>query len=203
VLREIERLNQFQTLLGCAGALVYLACNDWFIQHWLGATLHAPLSWQAAFAANLAVTCAGQLGYDLAPRCCEEGMRVGGITAALMALLNLGLSLLAVKLGSIFGIALAGVISQSAVVLALGWYSCRRIKISWWRLSLRNWLLGLVVTAVGLAIRVWLPLQSLQSAFVNAGVILLGVLLVSLLLGIRIKDVREEALILRDIFRGR
>jgi O-antigen/teichoic acid export membrane protein len=198
-LREIERLNQFQTLLGCAGALAYLACNDWFMRFWLGESLRAPLSWQAAFAANLAVTCAGQLGYELTPRCCEQGMRVGGVTAALMALLNLGLSLIAVKLGSLFGIALAGVISQSAVVLGLGWYSCRQIKIPWWRLTLRNWLLALAVTALGVAIHILLPIHSALTGGVTAGICLAAILLVAFILGIRMKDVREEIVIVRGI----
>jgi hypothetical protein len=199
-LREIERLNQFQTVLGCAGALIYLACNDWFIQFWLGKSLHAPLSWQAAFAANLAITCAGQLGFDLAPRCCDQGIRVGGITAALMALLNLGVSLIAMKLGSLFGIALAGVISQSAALLGLGWYSCRQINMSWWRLSLRNWLLALAVTLLGVALRILLPVHSALAVGVTAGVCLATILLIAYLLGIRIRDVQEEIVILRGSF---
>jgi O-antigen/teichoic acid export membrane protein len=199
-IREAGRLNQFQTLLGCAGALAYLAANEWFIQFWLGKNFHAPLSWQAAFAANLAVTCAGQVGFDLAPRCCEGGMRVGGITTALMASLNLGLSLLAAKMGSLFGIALAGVVAQSIGLMGLGWYTCRQMHISWWRLSLRNWLLALAVTALGILMHSWMPVNSVLSATGTAFGSLAAVLLAAFLLGIRIKDLREEALVLRGIF---
>ena len=200
--REAERLNQFQTLLGCTGALVYLAVNDWFIQFWLGKSLHAPLSWQAAFAASLAICCAGQAGFDLAARCCDQGIRVGGLTAALMALLNLGLSLVAMKLGSVFGIALAAVISQSAVLLGVGWYSCRRIKMSWWRLSLRNWLLALAVTGLGITMRILMPVHSALAGGITAGIYLATIVLIAFLLGIKIRDVRQEIVILRSIFGG-
>jgi len=202
-LREAERLNRFQTLLGCSAALAYLAVNDWFIGVWLGKGQHAPLSWQAAFAANLAVTGAGQLGFDLGPRCSDHGIRVAGITVALTSLLNLGLSLIAVRFGSVFGLALAGVISQSAAQLSLGWYSCRQIKLSWWRLSARNWLLALAVTALAIAMRRLLPLDSVLAAAGNALVVLAAALLIAFLLGIRISDVREEAAILRGMFGKR
>ena len=201
--REAGRLNQFQTVLGCAGALGYLAVNEWFIQLWLGKNFHAPPSWQAAFAANLAVSCAGQVGFDLAPRCCEGGMRVGGITCALMALLNLGLSVIAMKRGSLFGIALAGVISQSVGLIGIGWYTCRHMQMSWWRSSLRNWLLALAVTCFGVFLHQWLPIHSVFSAAGTAFVSVAVVALVGFLLGIRIKDLREEALVLRGLFGGR
>ena len=124
-LHEAQRLNKFQTLLGCSAALVYLAVNDLFIIHWLGKDLHADFSWQCAFALNLAITAAGLVGVDLAARCCEHGIRIGGIAVALTALLNLGLSLVAMKLGSILGIAVATVISQTLVTLGLGWFTSR------------------------------------------------------------------------------
>jgi O-antigen/teichoic acid export membrane protein len=202
-LREAQRLNQFQTLLGCAGAMGYLAINDWFITFWLGKSWHAPLSLQAAFAAYLAITGAGQLGFDLAARCCDQGIRVGGIAVALTTLLNLGLSLVAMKLGSLLGIALASVISQSVVQLSLGWYCCRHIKMSWWRLSLRNWLLALAMTALAVTLRVLMPAHSAVAAVLTAGVCLAAVLLAAFVLGIRINDLREELAIVRGIFGRR
>ena len=202
-LREAERLNQFQTLLGCAGAMVYLAINDWFITFWLGKSWHAPLSLQAAFAAYLAVTGAGQLGFDLAARCCDQGMQVGGITVTVTTLLNLGLSIAAMKLGSLFGIALASVISQSVLMLGLGWYSCRHTTLSWWRLSLRNWLLALTVTALAITMRVLLPIHSVAAAVLTAGICLATLLLAGFFLGIRISDLRQEFAIVRGILGKR
>lgn len=198
-LREAERLNKFQTLLGCSAALVYLAVNDWFIGLWLGRSLHAPLPWQAAFAANLAVTSGGLAGFELAARCCDGGIRVGGITVSAMALLNLGLSLVAMKLGSILGIALATVVTQSMLTLGLGWYACRHMKTSWWRLSLRNWFLAMGAAGLGIVLRIYLPVSSALTAAVAAAVCLAAMLLVAFLLGIRISDLREELAILRGM----
>jgi O-antigen/teichoic acid export membrane protein len=201
--RETERLNKFQTLMGCAAALVYLALNDWFIGWWLGQGLRAPLSWQAAFAANLAVTSGGLAGFELAARCCDGGIRVGGIAVTLTALLNLGLSLVAMKLGSVFGIALATVVTQSVLTLGLGWYACRHMQSSWWRLSLRNWFLALASVGVGLTMRVYLPIHSLLTAGLAAGVWVATVLLVAALLGIRVNDLRQEFAIVRGMFGKR
>src|SRR5258705_2851210 len=43
---ETLRLNRFQTFLGCAAVLVYLAINDAFMRWWLGAEYQVPLAWQ-------------------------------------------------------------------------------------------------------------------------------------------------------------
>lgn len=201
--KEAERLNKFQTLMGCSAALVYLIINDWFMRMWLGQSLHAPVSWQAAFAANLAVMSAGQAGLELACRCCEEGIRVGGIMIAGTVLLNLGLCVVAMKLGSIFGFALAIVVTQSVLTLGLGWYTCRKLKTSWWRLSVRNWLLALGAVGVGILMRVYQPVNSPLTAGMAAGVCLATAGLVAFALGIRIKDLREEFAVLRGIFNKR
>lgn len=199
--REAERLNKFQTLIGCSAALVYLAVNDWFVRLWLGPSFGAPLSWQAAFAANLAVMSAGQAGLELACRCCDEGMRIGGITLAVTALLNVGLCLVAAKLGSVFGFALATVITYSLLTQGLGWYACQQIKTSWWRLSVRNWFLALAAAGVGIILRVYLPVNSAFTAGVTAAADLITVLLVAFVLGIRSNDMRAELAILRGMFR--
>jgi O-antigen/teichoic acid export membrane protein len=201
-LRETERLNRFQTLLGCSAALVYMILNDWFIGVWLGKGLHAPVSWQAAFAANLAVTSGGLAGFELAARCSDGGIRVGGITVIVTALLNLGLSLVAMRLGSIFGIALATLATQSVLTLSLGWYACRQMRASWWRLSLRNWFLAMATVGVGVASRIYLPIQSALTAGAAAVICLVTVLLAALLLGIGINDLRQEWAIMRGIFGG-
>jgi O-antigen/teichoic acid export membrane protein len=199
-LREAERLNRFQTLMGCSAALVYLAVNDWFIGVWLGKSLHAPLSWQAAFAANLAIMSAGQAGVELACRCSDEGIRVGGMAIAATVFLNLGLCYLAMKQGSIFGFALAMVVTYSLLTQGLGWYACRKIKASWWRLSLRNWLLAIGATSLGVILRIYLPVNSAPAAAMVVAVCMAAILLIAFLLGIRINDLRDEFAILRAIF---
>jgi O-antigen/teichoic acid export membrane protein len=199
--REAERLNKFQTLMGCSAALVYMTNNDWFIGVWLGQSLHAPVSWQAAFAANLAVMSAGQAGLELACRCCDEGIRVGGIMIAGTVLFNLGLCFVAMKLGSIFGFAIAMVVTQSLLTQGLGWYACRKMNASWWRLSVRNWLLALGASGLGILLRIYLPINSAITAGASAAVCLAAMLLVASLLGIRINDLREEFALLQGIFQ--
>lgn len=201
--REAARLNKFQTLMGCSAAMVYLILNDWFIGVWLGRDLQAPLAWQAAFAANLAVMAAGQAGLELACRCSEEGIRVGGMAIAATVFLNLGLCYAAMKLGSIFGFALAMVVTQSVLSQGLGWYACRKMQVSWWKLSVRNWLLALGAAGLGILMRVYLPIHSALTAGMAAAVCLTGVLLVAMVLGIRINDLREEVAILRGMFGRR
>jgi O-antigen/teichoic acid export membrane protein len=202
-LREAERLNKFQTLLGCSAVLVYLAVNDWFIRRWLGQSFVAPLSWQAAFAATLALTSGGQTGFELASRCSDGGIRVGGIAVGVMALVNLGLSLVAMKMGSILGIALATVVTYSVLTLGLGWYACRHMKTSWWRLSLRNCLLALAVTMLAVTMRVLMPIHSTVTALLTGACCLAALLLTAFVLGIRIGDLRGEFAIMRGIFGKR
>ncbi len=201
--REAERLNRFQTLLGCTAAMGYLVINDWFIGVWLGKSLHAPLSWQAAFAANLAVMSAGQAGLELACRCSEDGIRVGGMAIAGTVFFNLGLCYAAMKLGSIFGFALAMVVTQSLLTQGLGWYSCRQMKASWWRLCLRNWFLALGAAGLGVVLRIYLPISSALNAGLVAALWLGTVTLIAFLLGIRITDLQEELAILRGLFGRR
>jgi O-antigen/teichoic acid export membrane protein len=190
--QELLRVNKFQTFLGCCAVLVYLAVNDLFIQFWLGKDFQAPFSWQIAFAANLGITAGGLMGVELAARCCAHGSRVGGIALMVAAFLNLGLSWIAMKRGSIFGIALATVIAQSAAVLFLGWFSSRQMRISWWRLSVRNWLLAW-----------WIPPRSWPEAVLLILVNVPAFFLMAAASGISLKDLREEKIIFQSILLKR
>jgi hypothetical protein len=77
------------------------------------------------------------------------------------------------------------------------------MKTSWWRLSLRNWLLALATAGLGITMRVYLPVHSALTAGITAGVFLIAVLLIAFLLGIRLNDLREEVAILRGMFGKR
>lgn len=189
---ELIRVNKFQTLLGCCAALVYLNVNDWFIGFWLGHDIQAPVSWQAAFAGYLAITAGCLMGYDLAARCCDHGIRVGGATTLITALLNIGLCWIAVRHHSIFGIALASFITQSGSVLFLGWFSSRQLKISWWRLSLKNWLLGVSMVGIGMLSRHLFAGKTGLSILLGGVVIVLAVWFVLLVTGITWQDLRHE-----------
>ncbi len=196
---EITLLNRMQACLACAAVLVYLLVNDWFIRLWLGKDFHESLLVQAAFAANMGVTAAGLTGFDLAPRCCDKGIRVGGITAVLCALLNLALAWTAMKLGWIPGIALAAVISQSAVVLGLGWYSSRQLNMSWWNLSVKHWILVLTVVAIGYGARSSFALGPLPAVLITCGSIAGALVLVVKVVGLGMHDVKREIGIFKAI----
>jgi O-antigen/teichoic acid export membrane protein len=200
---SVRRLTQFQALLGCAAAVIYLAINDFFMTHWLGPDMRAPLLWQAAFALNLAVTTSGEAGVEVSTRCGGNGMRVAGLLIATTGLLNLGLSVISAKLGWIAGIGLATVIAQSLLSLGLGWYVCRHLNMRWTPWILRTWLAPVLVVCLAAVGRKVLPFNSLGNVF------LLAIGYASLLaamawaLGINSALIREEWAVIRAILRRR
>jgi len=198
--REMARLNKFQTFVGCAAALVYLMINDTFITLWLGRDYLVPLSWQAAFAANMAVTAAGYAGFFLSARCGDNGVRIGGIGVALSTLLKVGLSFAAMQAGSILGIALATVVSQSCVVLALSWFTFRQMKVSFWHFALKGWLVSLAVVGLGLALRVSFPPNSVVTVLWLSVVSVGTLIIVARALDIKLEDVRQEMAAVRSLF---
>ena len=190
--REIERLNKFQTFMGCAAALVYLAVNDVFIRFWLGSEFQVPVFWQVAFAAQLSVSAAGYVGFDLAARCSDRGIRIGGISVISAVILNFVLSYVAMKRGSILGIAVATVFAQSCLVLGLGRFSFGELKMSWWKLSFRTWLLALAAVALGFGLKSYLPLDSLQNGCLLVMICFAALLIIARALNISLADVRQE-----------
>ncbi len=199
--RETERLGRFQTFLGCAAALVYVAVNDTFMRLWLGGEYQVPLAWQGAFAANMAVTAAGYAGYDLAARCGPEGLRFGAITVVIAIVFKVAASYWAMVENSIFGIALSTIISQSIVVLASAWFAAKAIRVSWWRLVGNGWLisLGLVVFAVFWKASLWS-----HGVYGKAGFFMTALLLLAAtakILGLNAAEIRTEFDAVRSIFR--
>lgn len=205
--QELMRLGRFQTFLGCSAALVYLNVNDWFMGLWLGPDYQAPFLWQIAFATSVAVAGGGQMVCSLTPRCANNGLRVGGIVSLLAALLNLGLSFAAMNLSSvigmnfsIFGIALATVISQSSRDLFLGRYAAQQLSISWWRLNVKNWLLALATIVFGAVIRTGVPLRGAQDVSLAIAIHAVWLLIVARLAGISLKDLQQEKLMFQAMF---
>ncbi len=206
---EILRLNKFQTFLGCSAALAYLIINDGFMHLWMrGQHLQVPLLWQTAFAGVLAITGAGLMPNYVALRCGDRGIRVTGIVALFCALLNFGLSFLAMELSpvlgmkfSIFGIALATVIAASVKFLYLGRFCARELEISWWKLIMKNWLLALGITCFAVLVRWALP----QTGAINIALLVLiqlsAFLVIARMAGVGLKDLREEKRIFQAIFQ--
>ncbi|MGH8101033.1 MAG: hypothetical protein ACREIW_07030, partial [Chthoniobacterales bacterium] len=209
-IREILRLNKFQTFLGCCAALVYLMINDAFMRFWMrGQNLEVPLLWQIAFAGVLAITGPGSTPNYVALRCSDRGIRVTGVVALLCALLNFGLSFLSMELSpvlgmkfSIFGIALATLIAASVKFLYLGRFCAQELGISAWTLIIKNWLLALGVVFFAVLVRCTLP----QTGAINIALLVLIQLLAFLAIaraaGLGWSDLQEEKRILAAMFRA-
>jgi hypothetical protein len=170
---EMRRLNQFQTLLGCGAALAYLAGNDIFMKIWWyhrdNVVAPAALVLQLAFALNLAVTASGDAGLQLALRSGKPGLRWAGTFVAITGVLNLGLSILAMKMGSLWGIAMATVVAQSVDSLGCSFYICRFLKMPWWPWVLRGWLFPLLGIALAGWLRMMWPMDSILHATLLIG----------------------------------
>lgn len=162
LLVELNRLSVFEVVLCCGGVLGYLAFNNLFISIWLGKAYQAPLIWQFAFAANLAVTIGGNAGIQMSMRTGDKGVRMAGIVVAGTGLLNLGLSILSVKMGSIAGVAWATVLAQSISSICLGTVTCRCLNLSPLRWIARCWLLPVGFTASAAALKELFPDESLM-----------------------------------------
>jgi O-antigen/teichoic acid export membrane protein len=200
-LAEAQRLNIFQILLGCGAALGYLALNDFFVKHWLGAKYQGPLAWQIAFACNLVVTVGGDAGIVIASRCGESGMKKLGLAVGGTGLLNLALSLVSMKFGSITGIAAATVIAQSVLSISLGYVACRFLKLSLIRWTVKSWLLPLAIVFAAVGLKVIFSGQDLP----HIGVLLAcyaGLFVVAALLtGMDGKMLRSEIATLRAMLK--
>lgn len=200
---EITKLGKFQTLFGASAALAYLFINDWFVTLWLGADFLVPLNLQVAFAANLAVTACGYAGFELTARSGPHGLRYGALTVGVAAVLNLGLSLVAVRFGHAAGIAWATVVAQSVLILACGRYSYRFLGLSWKNLVLRNWVCCLLLVGLVWLVRWQFPLNSpahLAVALVTSAILIRGLMYG---IGFRLRDLHNEMAVVRSLFQKR
>lgn len=195
---ETERLSSFQIILGCAAALVYLTMNDSFVHLWLGRDFQAPFGLEMAFAAVLVTTAAGQAGFDMGGRCCEHGIRVGGIIVMAAALVNFGLAWLAMRQGWLWGIALATAVVQVFVMLAMGRFTARNMKLSWWRLTVRNWLLGLATLGLGAWEHEFLTSADGLKIAIVLGVDVVALVCIVRLVNVGMADLRREL----SLFKG-
>jgi O-antigen/teichoic acid export membrane protein len=198
---EVQRLNQFQVVLGCAASLAYLAINDFFITVWLGPNYRVPFAWQTAFAVTLAVTTAGDAGVQVSGRCGARGLRAAGIAIGGAGILNLFLAIVSAKLGSITGIAWSAALSQSALGIVLGCYTSRYLGIPGRVWVAKSWLLPLgVVSAAGL-LKHWLPGQSFAHISLLMGCYALLLLGACAFVGVTREMLRAELAIIRNMVK--
>jgi O-antigen/teichoic acid export membrane protein len=195
----VERLLTFQSSIATFGAMAYLAIDSMLIGtifgHWRVVSL--PLQW--AFALNLAVTMCGDAGIQVAGIATRTGVRTAGAAIGITALLNLGLSYAAMKMGSIEGIAYATVIAQTLLSWFLGWHVCRVLKLSCSRWFLRSWLLP----AVFVSATAWAQWRIGPGTWTGAAILfsivcVLGIIH-ALLAGVNREFLRKELSVLRSL----
>jgi O-antigen/teichoic acid export membrane protein len=203
VKEEACRLNAVQTLAGLTAALGYLMVNDWFMELWLGAGMKAPLSWQFAFAASLAVTAGSDVGIQLGLRTGERGIAFGGKLIGITALLNLSMSYIFMRVGSIVGIAGATVVAQSVMSLVASRYLCTEFGLPWHRWALRSWVLPVSILLVGTLARTKLSFNGFQgpAAYCGLAIALTGI--AAWLLGATPAALKHEARVWLGMLRGR
>ncbi|MDB6022024.1 MAG: hypothetical protein JWQ04_1881 [Pedosphaera sp.] len=202
---EMNRLNQFQILLGCGAALSYLAFNDIFMKIWWFHTAHpippAALPLQIAFALNLAVTASGDTGLQLALRSGSQGLRMGGMLVATTGLLNVVLSLIAMKMNYLPGIALATVLAQAVAMLGSSFYICRHLKIAWLPWAFKGCILPLIgISFAGWLRTVW-PLDSALHTVLLLGTYTAILAAAAWGLGLNVALIKEELLIVKQFIK--
>ena len=198
---ETKRLNIFQIIAGLGAALGYLALNDLFVKLWLGEKYQGPLLWQVAFACNLAVTTGGDAGIQIASRCGEGGLKKLGLAVGGTGLLNLALSVCAMKIGYIAGIAIATVIAQSVLSITLGYFTCRHLKLSMVEWTLKSWLLPLMVVLAGAGLKMIFPEQSLWHIGALLGCFLALLAVAAWLAGVNRQMLQAEIATLRSALK--
>jgi hypothetical protein len=200
---EMRRLNQFQILLGCGAALAYLAGNDAFIRLWWlhkqNLTSPAPLPLQMAFALNLAVTASGDAGLQLALRSGKNGLRWVGTMVALTGTLNLGLSILAMTMGSLRGIAMATVLAQSLSVLGASFYICRHLRVPWLPWALKGCVLPLAGISLAGWLRMRLPMDSVSHVFLLVGCYAAMLFAAAWGLGVNLALIKDEVKMIKTM----
>src|SRR6185436_8756542 len=147
---------------------------------------------QFAFALSLVITGCADAAVQTAPRCCPRGLRISGVAVATTALINVTLSVVAMKRGSILGIALATVVAQSFFSLWLSRFLCRELNLSWPRWIWRGWLAPVMIIGCAFAARVPLPFDSMRNVLLLAGAYLLLFLAALAAAGITADLLRQE-----------
>ena len=108
-------LHRLQIWGSMCMAIVYVFLNDKFIELWLGEEYRVSVYLQLAFAANLVFAAAGDAPIRGVSMFSSANLPYFGRVLFGMGALNLGLSLLFMKLGSLIGIAIATVVAQGGL----------------------------------------------------------------------------------------
>lgn len=209
LLTELHRLSVFEIIMACGVTLGYLAFNNLFIKIWLRPGNEEPLLLQAAFAANLAVTCGGNAGMQTAMRVGDKGLKTAGIAALLTGLLNLVLSIISVKFAStlglsraVTGVAIATVVAQSIYTIYLGRLTCRHLGLSTAKWIGRCWLLPIAFTTFAAVLKALFPLDTVGHLGLLTAAYAVVFLAVCVLAGMNGELWRAEIKVIRSMLLG-
>jgi len=153
----VKKVQQLQGILTAALALGYLWFNDVFMGLWLGQEYRVSIWLQGAFVLNLVIIGSADAGVQAASRMGRSGIKHFGVIVVLSALLNLGLSALALKFDWLIGVALATALAQLIQVIYLGHYSIRNLGQSYGGWFLRTTLWPLLFLGVAFICRLLVP----------------------------------------------
>ena len=186
------RLQRIQVLAAVAFGVTYLCFNDLFIRWWLGAAYTIPLSWQTAFALNAAFTISGETSIQVLPRFEGSALRRAGLICAGAGLLNLGLSYVSMRSGSILGIACATIVAQTFASIYMAVFVCRRTGLAFSRWLARTWLLPGAVILLASVIRSQFGPDGWTSALLLGGMCLALTVCAAFLLRLSWKTLVDE-----------
>jgi O-antigen/teichoic acid export membrane protein len=198
----VQRLLLFDSLAGTVVALGYIAINNQFVRLWVGSEFQMPAMLQWAFALTLVVTMGGNAGIQVAGVCGRAGLRTAGIAIGVGALVNLALSFVAMKMGSLLGIAFATVFAQTGVSIFLARYTSRQLRMSTGRWLVRAWLLPVGAVLALAALHSWTGSDKWTSIVCLLGVGAALVLLQARLAGVDRAFVFHEMDLMRKILTG-
>lgn len=174
---EIRRLGAFQAMLGAFAATIYLLINDWFVMIWVGDGFSVPRLWQLAFAMNLIVTAGSAAATQTAGLCGARWLRIASLSVGATALLNLGLSFMAMRLGEIAGIAFATVLAQVVLGICMTYVTSHHLGVPFISWAAKTCLLPVVVITAIYGVQAtasqWGP-YGLVLSLAGIGIVLLG-----------------------------
>jgi len=197
-----EKLRKIQIFLGCAAGIFYLTVNDAFIRWWFGTDTAVSLNLQMAFAFTLVVIVSTDVTIQLWIRLSEASLQKAAIAAIVCALINLGLSYVAMSVGWIAGVAWATWVARAIFGLL-----AMRVVCPAFQLSSGNWLKDVfLIPMSGLLISFflikWISPHTMTQWLVLIGSDLVILLLIFFLCGLRPSLFREEVGAFRSLLKS-
>ena len=196
-----EKLRKLQTFLGCAVSITYLAVNTLFVRWWFGPQASASFDLQAAFAFTLLLSVSSESAIQLWGRISESALQKASTTVVLSALVNLGLSYVAMKIGWIEGIAWATWIARAFFAAFAIRAVSAEFEIPVWRWLANVFLVPTILLAISICLKELISPQTALEWIVLAVCNLILLVISFFICGLRPSLFREELIALKDVLR--